>query len=224
MKFILGRNIPYRPQWDNKLFPSTTCNTTSMVHALEIANIPFSCPANEQPEDYLTSILESKEAFTLMAKLYRWAVGSYHPRHVHGMLSWAVNEKLVKKDVTFFTTKAHIKDIIFHMVVSRTPVVTGGKFTPYGHIVTVVGFDSDQPLEEIVSPNLVELRRIKSIIINDSWGNYFTGYKNRNGYNIEFPYHTFISIANEIGREDRRWAHFFYTDGVPHYLAHLPRE
>lgn len=223
MECIVGRTVPYRPQWDNTIDPGGTCNVTSMVHALEICGIMYSHPDGMQPEDYLAKLLESPESYSRMARLYRWAVGTYRPRHIHAMLSWAVNEKLVGREVTFFTERASMQEIIYHIWASRTPIVTGGRFTPYGHIVTVVGFETAQEdFSYVSSPDSIELAAVRTIIINDSWGNYLTGYRDRNGYNVRLPYHTFVKLVKTEGSEKRKFAHFFYPDGtVPAYLEHL---
>lgn len=222
MELIIGRTIPYRPQWDNAIDPSGTCNVTSMVNALEVGNFEFQAPEGMQPEDYLATLLETKEAYSIMARLYKWAVGSYKPRHVHGMLSWAVNEKLVGTPVTFFTERAHMREIIYHMVATRTAVVTSGRFTPYGHVVTIVGFASSQDdILMATAPQDIKLSHISHIIVNDPWGNYFTGYRDKNGFNVRFPYHTFVGLANTPGKEDRKYAHFFYRGSIPRYLEHL---
>ena len=222
MELIIGRSIPYRPQWDNTLYPASTCNTTSMVHALEVSGIPFTYPEDMQPEDYLTNILESKEAYSRLVKLYKWAVGKYPPRQVHAMLSWAVNEKLVGTPCTFFTTNATIQEMIYHLVATRTALVVGTDFTSYGHIVTVVGLATAQEdIMQAQSPRDVNLEAISSIIVNDSWGNYLTGYKDRNGFNIRVPFHTYIAKTRTPGKLTGKWVHFFYLDEVPSYLEHL---
>ncbi len=220
---IVGKAVPYRPQRDNQYFPSTTCNTTAMIHALEIGEIPFIYPPNMQPEDYLTQILEDESSVTRMKKLYNWAIGKYRPRHIHAMLSWAVNERLVGKNVTFFTERATINHIIASFILSRMGVVVSTMFTQYGHIVTAVGVETEQTdIEQITSPNDIDRTKVTAIYVNDPWGNVLTNYKDHNGYHIRVPYRMFIDKTKTLKSETKKMAHFFYTnETIPDYLKEL---
>jgi hypothetical protein len=54
-------------------------------------------------------------------------------------------------------------------------VVIAGQFTHAGHFVCVVGYD--------------DLRQ--GYIVNDSWGDWTTGYRNQIGDNVVYPYNRF---------------------------------
>ncbi len=209
MKINLSKDIPYYSQRNNKFYPASTCNTTSMIVALLASGIQFEVPEETQAEDHLTQILESDEAWEKLQKDFPWAIkGGYSPRNVHGMLSWAVNDKLIGKKVTSFRTDADIEQIIFS-VVKGCAVVVGGQFTQYGHIVTVVGVETKQDISKINKPSDVNLDDVKSIIIDDPYGNYFTDYKDHKGNDIPFSLKQFNQLTREYNDPANKYAHFF---------------
>jgi len=210
----LSRDSQYHTQRDNIFHPHGTCNTTASINALLASDISFEYPANMQPEDYLTQILESQEAWEKMKNEYPYFITKgYHPRHVHKMIEWAINEKLVKRQVTRFTTQATIRDILFHILQNRGAVNVNGRFTEFGHIVTVVGFETNQN-NQITKPYDIQLDKIQYIIIDDPYGNYFTKYKDVNGNDIKFTLQQFDYLTKEYNNLNAKWAHFFYPEGI----------
>lgn len=210
----LSQESPYHTQRDNKFYPHGTCNTTASINALLASGISFDYPANVQPEDYLTLILESEEAWEKMKKEYpQFITKGYHPRHVHKIIEWAINEKLVKRQVVRFTTRATMKDILFHIVHNRGAVNVNGRFTEFGHIVTIVGFKSSQN-NSITKPQDIQLNKIEYVIVDDPYGNYFSGYKDFNGNDLKFPIDKLNYLIKEYNNLNSKWAHFFYPEGI----------
>ncbi|MEJ5361132.1 MAG: hypothetical protein WHV26_03630 [Spirochaetota bacterium] len=210
----LSQNSQYHTQRDNKFYPHGTCNTTASINALLASGISFNYPDNVQPEDYLTLILESEEAWEKMKIEYPQFISKgYHPRHVHKMIEWAINEKLLKRQVVRFTTKSTIRDILYHIFHNQGAVNVNGRFTEFGHIVTIVGFKSSQTIK-IERPYDIQLDKIEYIFIDDPYGNYFTGYKDFNGNNLKFSLDKLNYLIKEYNNINAKWAYFFYPEGI----------
>lgn len=205
----LSKNIPYYTQRNNRFYPHGTCNTTAMVQALEASGLHFEYPQDMQPEDYLTQILDSQEAWDIMRSRYPWAIaGGYSPRHVHHMLVWAVNDKLFGRKVVEYKCISTQKIIL--SLLKGHAVVVAGRFTKFGHIVAVVGFETSQ--EDITAnsaPEYIDLLKISRIIIDDPYGNYHTGYKNVNGNDTPYTIQQFDWVVKEYNNLQKKWAHVF---------------
>lgn len=206
----ISRDADYHTQRNNKLYPGSSCNTTAMIMALKTNKIEFESPQNTQEEDYLSSILDSNEAHNVMKNRFPWAVAEGRPaREVHGMLEWAVNEKLVGRPVVTFTTLASMAEILFNLTQGLASVMTG-RFTASGHVVAVVGFHTEQRnILESGSPGEIDTSKVVSVVVDDSFGDFHSGYKNPQGNDIEFPYEEFNSITRSYGDERKKWAHLF---------------
>lgn len=209
MKINLSDGKKYLSQLNNKISPMSTCNTTSAIMALEVSNISYSIPDGwEQPEDYLTSILHSEGSYQRMKEKYPWAVrDGYEPNEVHGMLEWGIN-KLVGRQVDTFITSASINQMINNLFYNRKAVLVSGKFTATGHIVCVVGFSSIQTEEDFLV-NGFDPREIEYFIIDDPYGDWHTGYKNRNGDNVKLSFDEFNDLTKSYHMPNNKWMHIF---------------
>lgn len=204
---------PYHTQRNNRIDPTQTCQVTSMIMGLKASGIPFDCPESEQPEDYLARILDEPDAHEKLRREYPDLAGR-PPREVHAILSWAVNEKLVKRRVTQFSTRVSMQEILHRIARHRCASVVSGRFTSYGHVVTVVGFESKQDrIEDLGSPGQVDLDNIQSIIVDDPWGNSKTGYRDTNGDDVIYTLQEFARLTRVYGSLDVKWAHLFSRDG-----------
>ncbi len=198
----LSEGKEYLTQLNNKFSPMSTCNTTSAIMGLMASGIEFHYDRRiTQPEDALTKLLTTPEAYDRMSKLYAWAVpGGYEPYEVHGMLEWGIN-KFVGRDADTFSTKFSIMDILTNIRDNKCASMVSGKFTRSGHIIAVVGYRENSPFQT--------LEDIDSIIIDDPYGNYHSGYKNRNGDNILFTVAEFNRIVKSVNNEKSKWVHMF---------------
>jgi hypothetical protein len=180
-----------------------------MVQALEASGLRFEYPKDMQPEDYLTQILDSQEAWDIMRSRHPWAIaGGYSPRHVHDMLVWAVNEKLLRRKVVEYKCIS-THQIILSLLKGRALVVAG-RFTKFGHIVAVVGFETSQEdINANSSPENIDLAKVDKIIIDDPYGNYHTGYKDINGNDTPFTLQQFNWVVKEYNNLNKKWAHVF---------------
>lgn len=205
---------PYHTQRNNRIEPSKTCQVTAMVMALKASGIPFEHPAGEQPEDYLARLLEEPDAYEKLRREHP-VLASLPPREIHAILSWAVNEKLVKRRVTMFSTHVSMAEILYRIARHRCASVVTGLFTAYGHLVTVVGFESKQyHIEELASPGQVDLDQLHSIIVDDPWGDGKTGYRDPNGNDVVYTLQEFAHLTRVYDSVDVKWAHLFSRDGT----------
>ncbi len=208
----ISKDDDYHTQINNRRFPLSTCNTTSAIMALKACDITFRYPHNMQPEDYLTELLETEEAYTVMKRLAPWAYNSkgipiYPPRQVHVCLAWGVN-KFVGYTCDTFRTDATIEEMIW-MLVNNRALLVNGKFTSSGHIVCVVGFVTmQQNILKITSPKDVILTSVTSMIIDDPYGNWHTAYKDQRGNNIYLKLTDFMYLTNKQ-RVNQKWMHTF---------------
>ena len=204
----LSRDSDYRTQLNNKLVPLSSCNTTAMCMALEASGVPLPERPGVQPEDDLTAVTETPEAYAEMARGYPWAfAGSkpiYPPRQVHGMLSWATNRWL-GRPVTRFREDVPIEELLADLAQGRACVVSG-RFTASGHMVALVGVETDQVFAGWTTPDNVELASIRALIIDDPYGDYHTGYKDHRGNGCSFSLAEFSSLTREYDRYTK-WAH-----------------
>lgn len=204
---------PYRTQRNNRIDPAQTCQVTSMIMALEASGIAFDYPKDEQPEDYLARLLDEPDAWAKLKKEYP-AMAGRPPREVHAILSWAVNEKLCKRRVTTFTTKVSTQEILWRIARHKSASVVSGRFTSYGHLVTVIGFETEQDrIEDLGSPGLLDLDKVQSVIVDDPWGNSKTGYRNQDGNDVVYSLQEFAHLTRVFDSLDAKWAHLFSRDG-----------
>jgi hypothetical protein len=206
----------YHTQRNNEIDPAFTCNVTAMVMALKATGIPFDYPQGVQPEDHLAAILATPEAFALRDSAYPWAKNAkIPPREVHGLLSWAVTDRLVGQNCTVFTTRASIQELLFRIARHKSASVVTGRFMPGGHLVTLVGFEYPGPdLSEATSPARVDLSIVTRVIIDDPWGDVRTGYSNHDGNDVSLSVAEFDRLTREYSSPGRKWAHIFDRDGI----------
>lgn len=160
-------NYNYRVQYDNKNKPGTTCNVTGLANWL-------SCLAVEVDEDELYKKSNTSEMKEWAAKYVGAWSKNYADRNDLNQI-WAVLQKLANEALAG-NGKAVFKDNYFtardiaDYIDKGSPVLVGGNFTHGGHIVCIVGYNS------------------LGYLVADSWGNWTTGYKDRDGESVMYPY------------------------------------
>jgi len=85
-----------------------------------------------------------------------------------------------------FSTTRYWSDLKTELI-NRRPVVIGVDTTPSGHILTVIGYNN------------------QGYIVNDPWGDAYTGYSNTEGRRIIYSYGYMNQVA---GPDGSVWAHF----------------
>lgn len=213
MIYSLARPSLFHTQRNNEIDPASTCNVTAMVNALLCTGIEIHAPKEVQPEDHLARFLAGDEAKDFLAKNYP-ALAGHKPREVHAVLSWAVNTFLVGRKVTVFSSSVHLSEILFRLVHQKAAACVSGTFTPKGHVVALVGFETGQDdIEQMTNPGSVDLGQVRKILVNDSWGDWHAAYKlAASGYEVAFTMAEFQGLVREVG-SPYKWAHLFDRDG-----------
>jgi hypothetical protein len=180
---------------------------------LIVSDIPYNLLTGhegKQLEDQLYLILDSKESWDYARRQYGNLIAEgYEPRNIWYMLEWATN-KLCGRTVCSFTTKASIRGILYNIVKEKCAVGVGGRFTKYGHMATTVGLITEQTdIQAIEKPEDVDMGRVKSIIIDDPYGNYFKGYADHNGNDLLFTPSQFNWVTKSYSNENSKYALFF---------------
>ena len=119
MKRIL--NVPYLSQTDNKLFPTGTCNLTSVAMCLKFYGIVGN--GQGQLEDQLTRFCLDK------------GLSRHSPIDLVKVLkTYGVNDT--------FSSSGTIA-MIQKQINNGNPAIIHGYFTREGHIITVIGYDDN---------------------------------------------------------------------------------
>jgi hypothetical protein len=198
MRYDISRKNEYATQRDNAKRPGASCNVTSVINACRASGIRLVTPEGVQAEDYLMGILEGAEARAEFSR--RFPGATCHPWNVSPMLEWVAN-KVAGRRICITDNNTSIKDIMFHIVKEQAAVVIGGDFTVYGHIVTVVGFDTTQEnILAIHGPEEVDQAKLAALVIDDPYGDYRTKYQDHNGDSVPMPLDDFKKIVYSGGR------------------------
>lgn len=193
-----SRGIPYHSQRNNEVVPHASCNTTSAIMALKQAGIDVIEYEGEQPEDSLSKLLETEEAWRKMKQLAPWAYDKwgkpiYRPQEVHVCLQWGINQ-YVGEPVDTFCPSLSLQNLItnldhrFGLILSGTFPVDSGELH---HMVSLAGY-----VEEGGS--------ITHFIIDDPYGNWHTAYRDQRGNDVRLTREQFVEIFNKRGAY---WAH-----------------
>lgn len=194
-KINLSKDDDYHQQINNRFIPLEACNTTAAIMWLKAGGVQFWYPKMMQPEDYLTAILNGKDAWRLFKRerLDMYELG-FRPQNVSKMLEWGINIMLGRAIDKFIETGSLA--LLVWELISKRPVIVSGQFTSSGHFVTVVGCVSSQNKKDIEFLEDVDPGAIEEIIVDDPYGNYHSGYKNRQGNNVSFGRDEFDNVTN----------------------------
>lgn len=220
-------------QLNNKVNPFNTCNTTSMVMALDYMG--YKLPDDifkeyEQPEDKLTMLcLTDEEVLEFYKKVSptmynQWQeemekiknknhdlelkdykfVDSYPPNEVHAVLSFATNKFVGCKDATTFKQDSTIKEISEELV-NQKPVVVSVKFGNLNHVLTLTGIKIRKDEDD---ENWTPI----SYFADDTYGKFDMTTKTYNprisGNDCEFSADDLVPCMKALGSE-HKYAHFF---------------
>ncbi|XZO02814.1 MAG: C39 family peptidase [Microcoleus sp.] len=160
-------NVPYFSQRDNPRFDWSTCNVTAIAMVLYYYGV------------------RSKWGGQLEDELLQWCFdyagqGSQTDHNVLTALIKAYGFK------TSFSATRKWADVRSELL-NRRPVVLAGDFTASGHIITLIGYNSD------------------GYIVQDPWGDALTGYRDTEGRKLMYPYNYMNQVA---GPDGNIWAHF----------------
>ncbi|MEG4505533.1 C39 family peptidase [Microcoleus sp. F6_B4] len=162
-------NVPYFSQRDNPRFDWSTCNVTSIAMVLYYYG------------------LRSQWGGQLEDELLQWCFdyAGQGSQTDHSVLSALIQAYGFKTSFSTTRTWAEVRSELLN----GRPVVLAGDFTAAGHILTVIGYNS------------------QGYIVQDPWGDALTGYSNTEGRKLMYPY----SYVNQVaGPDGNVWAHFIY--------------
>lgn len=163
--------VPHHSQRNNEFRPSGTCNVTSVAMCINyFGKKNASKRRKKQLEDDLFLMVQEKG----------W------DRHVHDHLSRLFPIFGLTNE---FKVEASWEEIKVHLA-NNKPVIYSGRFTKFGHIIVIRGYDENS----------------KQWIVNDPWGEYFaSGYQNKSGENLRYSYGLLsrLSYSGQL----HTWAH-----------------
>ena len=213
----LSEDSEYHTQRNNLVIPLTSCNTTSAIMFLKSSGIEFQCERDRfagitQPEDYLTMMLRTDEAYKKMAELAPWAVGKFPPNEVHLVIAWGINQ-LVGAEVAMFSVRHTIRTMLFGLLKGGAAIASG-VFAGFNHIVCVEGFSSAQDLRNIRGAQELDLEAVDGIWIDDPYGNPLMNYQSHKGNDIELTFDEFDTMINTVNDPNRKWLHLLTPLGM----------
>ncbi|MEG4801047.1 C39 family peptidase [Microcoleus sp. ARI1-B5] len=167
-------NVPYKSQNDNIDNPTGACNVTSLAMCLEFFKVPRRT-SEGQFED----------------ELYRYALDQGLDRHAPNDLAQIVRDYGAKDTFTQAATIDEVKDWLGN----GKPTIIHGYFTPFGHIIVVVGYDST------------------GFIVHDPYGEWFAdGYDfndpEGNNEKGKFQHYSYNLIREACIPDGDFWVHF----------------
>ncbi|MGL5058458.1 MAG: C39 family peptidase, partial [Microcoleus sp.] len=150
-------NVPYFSQRDNPRYSWSTCNVTSIAMVFYYYGV------------------RSKWGGQLEDELLQWCFDYGGPgcQTDHNALSALIRAYGFK---TSFSTTRNFTDVRSELI-NRRPIVLAGDFTASGHILTVIGFNS------------------QGYIVQDPWGDALTGYADTEGRKLLYPYSYIDRVA-----------------------------
>ena len=160
-------NVPYFSQRDNPRFDWSTCNVTAIAMVLYYYGV------------------RSKWGGQLEDELLQWCFdyAGQGSQTDHSVLSALIQAYGFK---TSFDTTRKWADVRSELL-NRRPVVLAGDFTAAGHIITLIGYNSE------------------GYIVQDPWGDALTGYSDTEGRKLMYPYGYIDQVS---GPDGNVWAHF----------------
>ncbi len=195
----------YYSQRNNEIDPLVTCKPTSTIECLDLAGWPMLNGGFHQPEDYLTALCRSdagKQALLRLSpdnktdkpnenwRVIKWALGViYKGKPVVADLRWDWN----------------LKEVLFGITKGK-PFACSTWLTKGGHVVSLVGFETDQT-EDITTWASFDFDKVRLIIIDDPYGNQRAvgGYSaGESGWNIKYPIGVWIDFWRGIGLQINR--------------------
>jgi hypothetical protein len=206
-----SRGKPYYSQRNNVIKPGSACNVTTMINGLSSAGWPIekTVKKGEQPEDALMRFILSDPVCAAEWKRID-PKGKYAPNEWHSILARGTNRWLCSLgdpafsnagNAVLFTEYTTARAIADHILTGGTVGLSGdfplpGKDSLH-HMICAVGVkESDDPKAGV-----------KSFTIDDSWGDYHSGYSEQNGNDIELPIEDFKKIIKFVD-SDTKMAHF----------------
>lgn len=195
-----GKGKAYYTQRNNRINPGSACNVTAMVAALSAAGWPVGCLGTEkypQPEDSLMDFILTSPAIN-----EEWKEidpdGKYPPNQWHALLAMGTNlwlrrgGLLGERDTAVEFGESRTLGDITEAIAKGGAAVLSGVFTmengqKSGHVVAAVGFEEDC------------LDGDDRLVLDDSWGDYTTRYRDKNGKGVRMAYGDYLRLIKDCG-------------------------
>ena len=211
----------YYTQNNNKIDPSNTCATTSMIQALDLSGYSSLFPKGnyDQAEDNLTYFIRNDSRVLDYYKkidYYNYSnwitspsgVNVYPPNEIHQVLSYGTN-LWIGKQVTQFTTNFSINDIPSQILIKNRPLVMSGVFHKLNHVITCIGITVKKESFELKEPKDIGFFDCTNFIFNDSFGYTWDYTQNRNGEKVRFTPNQVIMLLKSKDNPTEKWVHLF---------------
>jgi len=178
--------VPYLSQRDNAHEPHSTCNVTALAMAMTHAGT-HAKQANKQLEDELFELLRSEESLSHYKEQNPDLFAKHVPANqVYDNLVWAAS---LYGFVSSFSGKRSFSDIENELKQGH-PVILSSTLTASGHVILLCGLTATQDL-----------------VCHDPYGDFHSGYKNRDGAFRIYPRHYLKERIKETNSEEK-WALF----------------
>jgi hypothetical protein len=159
----------YYKQTNNKRDPYASCFPTSMINAGETVKVPFPSPhPTYERDDQYDEYLHRPEIVEWASRRNLRTTSDTDLREYWEVEEYAFNLWIGSKvcSIDWKLTKETVIDTLL----GGGAIVTSGIFASYRHVVCIVGFES-------VKANSADIVALRSIIIDDSYGNPHNKYK-----------------------------------------------
>lgn len=160
--------VPYRSQLDNAYNPTGACNVTSLAMCLDFLKIPRRQKTGQFEDE-----------------LYQYAIDQNYSRHSPQDLAAITRDYGA---INYFTEWGTIERCQQHLV-NGNPCVIHGYFTSFGHIIVLVGYDSE------------------GFVVHDPYGEWFAdGY--RTDLSGEGLHYSYSLIQRTCIPDGQFWVHY----------------
>lgn len=218
VRINISEGKDYHTQRNNAIDPMGTCATTSMVMALIYSGVELPDCGDRQQEDVLTEFIRTdprvKEAY--QRDYPTEFKNGVPPNELAPMRALGTN-LWIGREVNRFSWVSLLQDVILSIISKKACIMSGvwpyknaqGEEKGISHVVCVCGFESAQ--EDILQAKTardINLDLMVSMIVDDPFGDYRTGYRDPRGNDVIVPFRDFIRITKEQGSVSRKWAHF----------------
>ncbi len=218
VRLNLSDGKDYYSQRNNQIDPNEACAPTSLIMAMVYSGLTLPDCGSRQPEDCLMEFLRTdlgvqawyKENFRQQFDAGIQA-NEIAPVREYGLNRW------MGRPVNRFSWGATIQEIVYSLIRGKAVVVSGewpyitadGHHKGISHVVCVSGFESAQDnVLHVPNPTIIQPELLVSMIIDDPYGDYRTGYREHHGNDVVVPMRDFIRFTKELDSRMRKWAHF----------------
>lgn len=202
------------------------CNIASHLMGLRYMGYENRIIPTHERDNAVMYFLNLIDSDPLVQKLYNSSYIEYkklgfEPHQVHNLFAIGLNKVMGIENFVRFSTNTKLTNMLFDNLCGL-PYVTTGTFTSSGHIVCGVGFTTTQQnILDITQPELIDVTKIESIIIDDPYGDWNLRYRGdpalyMNGDDTYISLDEFNKVVRNTGNLEKKWA---YRYGVKSLIS-----